>query len=772
MHQAHQNPRIAQNGISNGIPGSFDGLSGTDGEFVEARENGEFLPTLNTEEHMRKLDIIDQLHDLGIDHEGVDLPRLVVCGDQSSGKSSVLAAITRIPFPRQAETCTRFVTQIILRHDATNSSSEVSIEPGRERPAAEQARLKAFRGQIASDFSNLPEIIAAASKLIFIGIAQRNMFASDVLKIEIRGKDQQPLEILDLPGLIMNDRTDGRDMTAVANITRTHIQKRRSIVLVVIGADKDLQVHSILQMIRQIPSCRERAFGIITKPDVPRAQALDTYIDLAGNKRPGYEFEWGWHVLRNSTVEELNANETWPQRDHREQEFFTHSAWSQIMRREPYDSPKQVVGIRALRKRVRELLYDLNQKELPQVQRDILNKLEAHESRLQDLGGERNPAMMRQRLIDGCRRLSQMVTDYSRGNRIPPDTSDQDILLRARVRDLSDEFTWALHNFGHTYAPDHFSLVADLEISSGNNQRARDAFGTTSSVGGYTLAIPPPKQMSQQQFYADGLEFLQTTRGDEPDTYFDPQRLTPLFQRQSQKWGEIAKTFLREFGNKLDVFLEHALRVEFRTEVDVPSRIWQKFLNERLDTRKKEAQLELKKLLQDKERTIKTKSVDFRMKTKDMRSARTFRNFNNVVGSEKARKSNSGSSQASVMDPEAVSRDFGVHTSSQHEEAEAARFQDDVLAYYVVSPRVMISFPMGSMLTNLQTARTLFADNFLIQVVERHLLDRMSELFENVHTLSEEDAEEILREREDHRLERISLVAKIRRLREASRILT
>ena len=693
MHQASRDPRIAQNGTSNGIPGSFDGPSGTDEEFVEARENGDFLPTLSTEEHMRKLDIVDQLHDLGIDHEGVDLPRLVVCGDQSSGKSSVLAAITRIPFPRQANTCTRFVTQIILRHDATNFSSEVSIEPGRERPDAEQARLKAFRGQIASDFSNLPEIIAAASKLIFIGIAQRNMFASDVLKIEIRGKDQQPLEILDLPGLIMNDRTDGRDIAAVANITKTHIQKRRSIVLVVIGADKDLQVHSILQMIRQIPSCRERAFGIITKPDVPRAQGLDTYIDLAGNKRPGYEFEWGWHVLRNSTVEELNANETWQERDAREQSFFTHSAWDQIMRREPYNSPKQVVGIHALRKRVRELLYDLNQKELPQVQRDILNKLEAHESRLQDLGGERNPAMMRQRLIDGCRRLSQMVTDYSRGNRIPPDTSDQDILLRARVRDLSDEFTWALHNLGHTYAPDHFSLVADLEISSGNNRRAKEAVETTPRVGGYALAVPPPKQMSQQQFYADGLEFLQTTRGDEPDTYFDPQRLTPLFQRQSQKWGEIAKTFLREFCNKVDIFLEHALRVEFRTEVDVPGRIWQKFLNERLDTRKKEAQLELKKLLQDKERTIKTKSVDFRMKTKDLRSARTFRNFNNVVGSEKARKSNANNGQASVMDPEVVSRDFGIHTSSQHEEAEAARFQDDVLAYYVVSLRIIIYRP-------------------------------------------------------------------------------
>jgi hypothetical protein len=299
--------------------------------------------------------------------------------------------------------------------------------------------------------------------------------------------------------------------------------------------------------------------------------------------------------------------------------------------------------------------------------------------------------MMRQRLIDGCRRLSQTVTDYSRGNRIPPDTSDKDILLRARVRDLSDEFTWALHNFGHTFAPDHFSMVADLEMSSGSNQRARDAVGASPRVGGYTLSVLPPRQMSQQQFYADGLEFLQTTRGDEPDTYFDPQRLTPLFQRQSERWGEIAKTFLREFGNKVDIFLEHALRVEFRTEVDVPGRIWQKFLNERLDTRKKEAQFELKKLLQDKERTIKTKSVDFRMKTKDLRSARTFRSFNNAVGSEKARKSNPGNGQASVMDPEVVSRDFGVHTSSQHEEAEAARFQDDVLAYYVVSSQFVIA---------------------------------------------------------------------------------
>lgn len=63
-------------------------------------------------------------------------------------------------------------------------------------------------------------------------------------------------------------------------------------------------------------------------------------------------------------------------------------------------------------------------------------------------------------------------------------------------------------------------------------------------------------------------------------------------------------------------------------------------------------------------------------------------------------------------------------------------------------------------------------DNFLAQVLERHLLDRMSQLFENVHELSLDEAEEILRERDDHRIERIGLVDKIKRLRDASRILT
>jgi len=56
------------------------------------------------------LEIMNELRVFDTDHE-LSLPQLVVCGEQSAGKSSVLEAISGIPFPRKGSQCTRFVTQ-------------------------------------------------------------------------------------------------------------------------------------------------------------------------------------------------------------------------------------------------------------------------------------------------------------------------------------------------------------------------------------------------------------------------------------------------------------------------------------------------------------------------------------------------------------------------------------------------------------------------------------------------------------------------------------
>ncbi len=687
-------------------PEAFDTPTTTD------EDDDNVLAGLATDQQMRQLDLIDRLQDLGIDHDGIELPRLVVCGDQSSGKSSVLTAITGIPFPRSGGTCTRFVTQIVLRHSVTQVSKVVSIEPGKSRTPQDQARLRQFRAQVSNDFSDLPEIVAAAGRVIFAQApqAQRPEFADDILRIEISGKDQQPLEILDTPGLINNDKRNGKDIEEVANIVKTHIQKRRSIVLVVVGADTDHRRHSILQTIEQIPDCKSRCFGIITKPDAPVAENLEVYLSLAKNELPGYKFEWGWHVLRNSTPTELQNKETRQTRDAREKDFFYAMPWKQIMRAKPYDSAEQCVGILALRKRVRELLFELNQKELPNVRKEILKQLAKHELRLKELGGVRDPAEMKRSLTYKCGRLADLAQDYSRGiydSRNPlGDLKDEDLKLRSRVRDLDNEFTWTMQNYGHTFAPEHFALSPQTTIDIPNHPSNPNNAYSLQHRGPMNL-FKAPQLMTQQQFYAEGLSFLDRTRGEELNTYFDPKRISSLFHRQSENWPAISEYFLNQFYDKCEVFLTHALRLAFPSEPDVPERLRTRFLNANIERRKEDAERELKYLLDDRLRPVKTYSTEFLTRTRWRRSARVFGGVNNMLTNEEMRRQGAGGNGL-AMTPETVAGDMGMFSATQHEEAEAARFQDDMLTYYTVSCPIFHSltrFPISRQnCTDLNTA--------------------------------------------------------------------
>jgi AAA15 family ATPase/GTPase len=72
----------------------------------------------------------------------------VVVGDQNSGKSSVLQAITEVSFPVKDGTCTRFPIQISFRQTSASSKYPVkaTIVPGRQSENDEELllRIKGF----------------------------------------------------------------------------------------------------------------------------------------------------------------------------------------------------------------------------------------------------------------------------------------------------------------------------------------------------------------------------------------------------------------------------------------------------------------------------------------------------------------------------------------------------------------------------------------------------------------------------------------------------
>lgn len=88
------------------------------------------------------LNKIDELFACGVGDQ-VPLPQIVVVGDQSSGKSSVLEGLTNLPFPRDSGLCTKFATQITFRRAQENIIS-VSIIPGKDASPEHSVKAQAW----------------------------------------------------------------------------------------------------------------------------------------------------------------------------------------------------------------------------------------------------------------------------------------------------------------------------------------------------------------------------------------------------------------------------------------------------------------------------------------------------------------------------------------------------------------------------------------------------------------------------------------------------
>ncbi|PBP15600.1 putative dynamin GTPase [Diplocarpon rosae] len=133
------------------------------------------LEDLQTDEQRKILDTVAQVRKCGLDSI-LALPQLVVCGDQSAGKSSVLEALTEIPFPRNDNLCTRFATEIILRR-APKDCLTIKLIPDDQRPASEQAEIRAFEESI-TDFEELLWIMVLALRTMGIDTASVAAFIS------------------------------------------------------------------------------------------------------------------------------------------------------------------------------------------------------------------------------------------------------------------------------------------------------------------------------------------------------------------------------------------------------------------------------------------------------------------------------------------------------------------------------------------------------------------------------------------------------------------
>ncbi|KAI1373160.1 dynamin family protein [Hypoxylon crocopeplum] len=486
--------------------------------------NTETLNGLCSEDQLELLDSIDHLRLQGIDHY-ISLPQIIVCGDQSSGKSSVLEAISGVPFPVKSNLCTCFPTELVFRRGA-DTGVRVSIIPEYPR-GSRSSKVPKFHEELEG-FEGFPDLVEKAKVAMGISISGK-AFSKDRLRVEITGLDRPHLTIIDMPGLIHSETQSqsAADVKLVREVVQTYMKQPRSVILAVVSAKNDFANQVVLNLAHQVDKNGSRTMGVITEPDMlhPGSASEGFYISLAKNNQ--VKFDLGWHVLKNLDSETQKGSSLLSNRNAEETRFFSQGAWKQL--------PGSMLGINELRKKLSNVLLRQIALELPSVIREIDLKLNKSREQLEELGEpRRTPDEQRFRLLQISQDIQSLFERSISGTysdvffKEPSTSEGYQQRIRAVIQNMNKEFAEDLVKRGH--------------------QREISTKGDSSST--------EPQFITRDQFLCHVQTVMQRTRGRELPGIFSPMVVADLFRQQSSPWVEITRLHVVKAWKAVESFLK------------------------------------------------------------------------------------------------------------------------------------------------------------------------------------------------------------------------
>ncbi|EOD44506.1 putative dynamin family protein [Neofusicoccum parvum UCRNP2] len=304
---------------------------------------------------------INKIEQLGITKVAGDTPKIVVIGDQSTGKSSVINAISGIQVPRSSGTCTRCPMQITLTENKEPNARwrcEVSLRqefwydgnrasypagqkpphfyPWDENETPETTHFKTvynkrelqhviYQAQLAtlnpgSDPMTFVPMQAAAG----IGGGHYEVeFSPNLVCLDISAPNLPNLSFYDLPGVIAQ-LEHGQDLSLiklVKQLVKRYISKDNALVLLACSMENDIHNSSSAGLLR-----KERVQEQLSKidaellhlPEPPTTDALRIVLDAINNftakvskqmegEHPENQFRLVWKGLRAQFREGITA---------------------------------------------------------------------------------------------------------------------------------------------------------------------------------------------------------------------------------------------------------------------------------------------------------------------------------------------------------------------------------------------------------------------------------------------------------------------------------
>ncbi|KAJ1620752.1 P-loop containing nucleoside triphosphate hydrolase protein [Pavlovales sp. CCMP2436] len=183
------------------------------------------------------------------------LPRIVVVGSESAGKSSTLERIAGVSlFPRDAKICTRMPIRLSLINDDDAPRASVTLKfPGREDQSVHESQAAAAIGKL------MRQVVPPGSGVI-----------DTELTVEIRKASVPTLDLIDLPGIVAASiEGEPADMMQKTRaITERYLRDSNTIVVAVVPANITRVRDS--QAIQLVQACGKEAMtlGVLAKADL------------------------------------------------------------------------------------------------------------------------------------------------------------------------------------------------------------------------------------------------------------------------------------------------------------------------------------------------------------------------------------------------------------------------------------------------------------------------------------------------------------------------
>ncbi|KAJ7953923.1 Dynamin-related protein 4c-like [Quillaja saponaria] len=297
------------------------------------------------------LDAVERLRRLHITKEGIQLPTIVVVGDQSSGKSSVLESLAGISLPRGQGICTR-VPLVMRLQNHPIPKPELTLEYQSKVISTDETR-------VSEDINLATGELAGHGKGI----------SNNPLTLVVRKNGVPDLTMVDLPGItrvpIHGQPENIYDQ--IKDMIMEYITPEESIILNVIAASVDFSTCESIRMSQCVDKTGQRTLAAVTKADknpeglLEKVTADDVNIGL------------GYVCVRNRI-----GDESYEEARMEEAKLFeSNQHLSKI--------GKSIVGIPVLARKLVQIQAESISKRVPEMVKKINKKLNDNLSELQTL---------------------------------------------------------------------------------------------------------------------------------------------------------------------------------------------------------------------------------------------------------------------------------------------------------------------------------------------------------------------------------------------------